>query len=209
MGVARCCFCNSPVPSGEVLLPVMDRQCRSCGRAGRILTLPALLRGGMAPPPLADPPGEGEAVCFYDPTRRATTTCGHCGVLMSSAWAARWGSQTLCLKCLDHLRQQRGNEFERGRTLWDNIVLLLVVGMPLLACVFAGTIVLLGFAFIVALLCVVSVPTGVFLGFWHWNSPRSVIPRGRARLIIGVVSGLVLIGAAILALTGWWMGWFK
>ncbi len=67
----------------------------------------------------------GEATCYYSPNRRATHTCAHCGVFVSEAWSAEWGSSHVCLKCLDELRGKRkDSRFESRRVLWDNIALV-------------------------------------------------------------------------------------
>lgn len=104
---------------------------------------------------------------------------------MSDPWAASWGSQTVCLKCLDHLRADtKSVDFQSKRTLWDNLVLALAV-LP--ATVFFWWAVFF------------TAPAAVILGFWHWNSPRSIIPRGRWRLVLGMVLGfLQIIGIGVM-----------
>ncbi len=161
-----------------------------------MLPLPALLEESASkPPPPPDPPGEGEAACFYSPARKATCECGHCGVLVSDVWAAKWGSQIVCLKCLEHLRSKENETaFQSKRVLWDNVALALA----LVPCTF----VLWVFAFFTA-------PAAVFLALWHWNSPRSLVPRSRFRLIAALILGLLQIGGGIFVFVGMWFGKFK
>lgn len=165
-------------------------RCQTCRRVNEVTLFPAMLELVKGPPPLdLDPPGEGDAVCFYNPARRATKTCSHCGVLISNAWAAQWGNETVCLKCLEHLHDKRDERFQSSRTLWDNIALLA-------AC--------LPFTFIFWFFAVVSAPASVFLALWHWNSPRSMVPRSRFRLILALLLGLAQIGAMMFGIVQLW-----
>lgn len=195
MAVARCVFCNHSLTPAQ-LAAGGEVKCLNCHRRSVILALPAFLQnsGVKPPPPPMDPPGEGEAACFYSPGRRATKECSHCGVLISDVWAAQWGSKSVCLKCLDHLREKdKDGRFLTSRTLWDNIALALAL-LPF-------TLVLWWSGFITA-------PAAVFLGFWHWNSPRSLVPRGRLRLILALFLGLAEVAGVILFICGIWFGWF-
>ena len=179
-----CVFCNTTLPAEPLAGGIGDLQCLTCHRVTEVVLFPALLdSGALKPPPLAsDPPAEGEAACFYSPNRRATKSCNHCGVLISDSWAAQWGSETICLKCLEHLRDKKDQRFESSRTLWDNVALLLAC-LPL-------TIFLWVFAFVTA-------PASVFVALWHWNSPRSMVPRSRFRLVLALILGLCQIGAGV------------
>ena len=178
----HCASCNAAgLPVAEGSGQLLQVACARCGRINDVLPFPALFNPATGKPPSLtdDPPGEGESACFYSPQRKATKECSHCGVLVSDAWAAAWGSKTVCLKCLEHLRSDAKNvDFQSKRLLWDNIILTLAI-LPIL--------------FYPAL--VITAPAALILGFWHWNSPRSLIPRTRIRLIIGMVIALLQIAA--------------
>lgn len=89
----------------------------------------------------------------------------------------------MCLKCLDQLRADTANQtFQTHRTLWDNVVLGLALA--------PFTIVLWWAVFMTA-------PAALFLGFWHWNSPRSIIPRGRTRMVLGMLLAAVQLAAIV------------
>lgn len=194
MAVARCVFCNHVLPAAQMAVG-SEVVCAGCHKPSAVIALPALLVDGRPkPPPLIEPPGEGEVVCFYSPNRKATHECSHCGVLISDVWAAQWGSKSVCLKCLEHLRE-KGKDvgFQGSRLLWDNITLATAL-VPF-------TLVFYWATFITA-------PASVFLGFWHWNSPRSLVPRSRLRLMVGLLLGLLQITAAVLLVCGLWFGWF-
>ncbi len=196
MAAARCVFCNHELDYAQLALAGGQAHCPGCRRSSAVIALPALLENkGVKPPPLIEAPVEGEAACFYSPNRRATRECSHCGVLISEVWAAQWGSKTVCLKCLDHLREKaKDQRFQQSRVLWDNIALLLAV----LPC----TMILWWAVFFTA-------PAAIFIALWHWNSQRSLVPRSRLRLITALLLGLGQVGGIGFLLCGWWFGWFK
>ena len=172
--------------------------CRLCGRQSTIVIFPALLEDSVPSPPVLphDPPADGEAACFYSPSRRATKECSHCGVLISDVWAAQWGAQTVCLKCLDHLREKgKDDRFNTSRTLWDNITLLLaltpVLLLPLMLFWWIG---------------IFTAPAALFVGLWHWNTPRTMVPRSRWRLVLGLLLALAQIAAGVYVITFIWFG---
>ena len=176
MTPVRCAHCNLPLYAADV---AEGRAiCPSCRSLNVVAAFPALAEGGTGKPPALpdDPPGEGEAACFYSPTRRATAVCSHCGLCMiSNTWAAQWGTRApFASKCLDHLRSQGndGERFQGSRTLWDNIALLLAVA--------PCTLILWWSVFFTA-------PAALFIGLRHWNAPRSLVPRSRARMAIALI----------------------
>ncbi len=164
-------------------VPVRDIEgaavCLICRKEVNAVLLPALAESG-APPPPPQPPTEGEAACFYSPERRADHVCDQCGVLVSSRWAGKWGARRICLPCLEKLRAgNRSADFESGRTAWDNICLILAL-VPFTP-----------FTYWAAIL---TAPTALFLGIWHWKKPRGMVPRGPWRMILA----LVLAGGQVL-----------
>lgn len=189
----RCASCQLPLPDTPFLQGGKGR-CTYCGKVLQVYLQKALYRPvGMAPPSLPDdtPPAEGEAVCFYNPHRRATKVCDHCGVYMSDTWAAPWGEMTICLKCLEQLRSKSQDQrFEASRTLWDNIALGLVVipvvgGLVAMASIIAWPLSVLAFG-----ATLITAPAAILLALRYWNAPRSLAPRGRLRLILALLLGL-------------------
>lgn len=184
------------MPLPEVGVAGVDHanvRCRNCSRVTTLSILPALTASAMpVPPPLAgeDAPGPGEAACFYNPSRRATQECSHCGVLISDPWAARWGGQTVCLKCLEHLRSKgKDSRFEGSRMLWDNLALVLA---------------LVPFTFILWWAFFITAPAAIFISLYHWNSPRSMVPRGRWRLVLALILSLLQVGGLVAVILGLW-----
>ncbi len=209
MAYVKCTFCGYGIPDTQ-FGPAAPARCPTCGREVTATILPALHKSALLSPPSLpeDPPGPGEAACFYNPNRRATKVCDHCGVFVSDAWAARWGSQTVCLKCIDDLRSKhKDSRFEARRTLWDNIALLLATGPWVLALIFLATLVLYGLALFCIILTLVTAPAALFVALRYWNAPRSLVPRGRSRLIWAISLSAVQIGlwvAGVLVLVAEW-----
>ncbi len=166
--------------------------CRSCHRPVEGVWFRAARQSRLPPLP-EDPPGEGDTPCFYNPRRKATTSCSQCGVFISDAWAAKWGAQTLCLRCLEKMRASRRTpQFETQRWLWDNICLALVA-VP--------------FTFVFWWLAPLTAPAALILGLWAWRKPGSLVPRGKWRLALAivlaaaqVVGGIALVYAMVQAI---------
>lgn len=201
MAFVRCSSCGSGM-ADALFQRTGAALCPACGREVHASLLPALFKTPALQPPALpeEPPAPGEAVCFYNPDRRATKVCDHCGVFVSEAWAAKWGAQTVCLKCLEDLRSKhKDTRFEAKRTLWDNVALFLAVGPWVLALMFVATLLLYGFAFFCILLTLVTAPAAVFIALRYWNAPRSLVPRGRGRLAWAL-------GLSLLQVGGWVTG---
>lgn len=204
MALVNCTSCGGGIPEflfrqgGGVSCPV-------CKRIVHALVLPALYRSAIpAPPPLPDqPPAQGEATCFYNPGRRATKCCDHCGVFISDAWAAQWGQQTVCLKCLEELHAKNSDtRFEARRVLWDNIALSFALGPWLLAAILLATLVLYPFAVFAAMVSFLTAPAAIFIALRYWNSQRSLVPRGRGRLVWATLLGVLQLAAWVMLVVG-------
>lgn len=134
-------------------------------------------------------PVPGDSVCFYDPQQKASCLCSQCGVLASDAWSASWGSRKVCLRCLEKLRAGgKDKDFESKRVMWDNVCLILALA-PLTPLSY--------------FLAIVTAPAALVLGLRSWNRPRSLVPRSRLRLIIGLILAsiqivLIIVGLFIL-----------
>ena len=162
-----------------------ESSCVSCRRTVELAAFPALLpKPPPMPPGPGDAPGEGDPVCFYNPARKATTVCDQCGVFVSDAWKAKWGAKALCLRCLDKLHAARKDKaFVQHRVMWDNIVLGLA---------------LLPFSLFFWWAVFLSAPAALILGLWAWKKPTSIVPRGRARMVAGLVlAALQVLGVLV------------
>lgn len=192
MSMIRCAACGYQIPV-STFATAKEAPCPLCRRLLHATVLPAVTRSGVTPPSLPeDPPGPGEATCFYNSKRRATQSCNHCGVFISDAWAAKWGSEAVCLKCLDNLRSKhQDSRFMVRRTLWDNIALG-TAALPFLLCI---PLLLLGpvgipFMALSIMLSIITAPTALGLSLYAWKKPRSLVPRGPWRVISAILLSL-------------------
>ncbi|WP_147263466.1 hypothetical protein [Roseimicrobium gellanilyticum] len=195
----RCTACGYQIPAA-VFASSREGACPLCRRPVQAVLLPAMSQAPKAasPPMLPEePPAPGEATCFYSPNRRATHTCSHCGVYVSDAWSAQWGTDYVCLKCLDDLRGHRKDaRFEVRRVLWDNIALGTAL-LPFLICV---PLLLLGPAAVIfiafpVMASVITAPLALAFSIYAWKKPRSMVPRGAARTVWALVLSLLQCGA--------------
>lgn len=204
MTLVNCTSCGGGIP--ELHFRQGGRaSCPVCKRFVQARMLPALYRSAIpAPPPLPDhPPASGEATCFYNPGRRATKCCDHCGVFISDAWAAQWGQQTVCLKCLEELHAKNSDmRFEAKRILWDNIALSFSVGPWIVAFILLATLVLYPFAILIAMASFLTAPAAIFIALRYWSSPRSLVPRGRGRLVWATLLAVLQLGAWVMLVVG-------
>ena len=195
MSWIKCTSCGAALPPG--LFQSGEGSCSLCSRRQQTVILPALYKSQtLAPPSLPDPPQTGDVVCFFDENRKATQTCSHCGIFMSDAWSARWGRQVVCLKCLEELRA-KGNEaaFQTRRTLWDNIALGFSFGPWVLLILSICTIVFYFIGALFLFFTFITAPAAIFVALRYWRAPRSLVPRGRTRLVLAILFALIQIGA--------------
>lgn len=180
-----CPACGSPQSAG--FSPgASSTTCMACRKPVNALLFPRAIIPFSPPPLIQSSPAPGDAVCFFDPTQKATSLCDQCGVLVSDAWSAHWGSRKVCLRCLEKLREsKRDSSFESSRLMWDNICLLL-----------SSTIFILIFPYF----AIIAAPTALILGIRSWNSPRSLIPRSRFRLIIALVFSAIQVIAMLVGI---------
>ena len=201
MAYVRCASCQTPL-TDKIFHGNSATECGFCARTIRAFLLPKLYQtGATALPSLpVEAPTEGEAACFYNPHRKATKVCGHCGVFVSDSWAAQWGNETVCLKCLEQLRTKNVDQrFEAGRKLWDNIALGLIVVPFVIAFLLLCTVIGYVFSIMVLMLTIFTAPAAIFISLRYWNAPRSLVPRGRLRLITALL-------LSVLLLVGWTSG---
>lgn len=117
-----------------------------------------------------------------------------------------WGTATVCLKCLENLcKGGKDRNFETKRTLWDNISLYFSLGPLVFAGISLMTIVGYPFSILAIFATIVTAPIAIFVALRYWNAPRSLVPRGRARLIVSITTAVIQIlvwaglGIAIIA----------
>jgi hypothetical protein len=154
------------------------RACPACGARSRIDVFPAALR----------PPGpssigeavmvEGEASCFYHPTKKAILPCESCGRFLCAICDVELNGQHLCPGCLESgKRKGKLKQLENKRTLYDNLALAVAVYPMLLVWP-----------------SIVGAPIALYLAIRYWKAPTSVIPRTRWRAVLAIIIALLQIG---------------
>jgi hypothetical protein len=111
---------------------------------------------------------EGEAGCFFHPEKKAVVPCAECGRFLCALCDLELNGRHLCPGCLES-GQRKGKlvELERRRTLYDTAAIEFAL-LPILL----GPVTLL------------TAPTALFLVFYGWNKPRSLVPRSRWLFIV-------------------------
>jgi hypothetical protein len=182
----RCPKCECPldhaaVAGGSVV------SCRLCQREVTVRVFPAAGRG-IESLGAAEPVIEGGASCFNCPDRAAVSVCEDCGSYLCAGCQADWFGRLLCLNCIHARREVRQDpDFRPHATIHDNVALMIML-IPLVVIPFYGIF-----------LAMLIAPVSLFLVIRHRKSPRGIVPRGPARLIMaGVLSVLLMAGAAAL-----------
>lgn len=165
-----CTKCSTPLPlenvNGTSLNP-----CPGCGSPVRAEIFPAFFRelsAGSAGEALVI---SSEASCFYHPQKKAAVVCSECGRFLCGLCDVDLDGVHFCPSCLE-ASQKKGKiaTIENQRELHDSKVFQIAL-LPM----FAGPLTL------------VTSPVALYLGFKHWNSPRSLVHRSRWRFVVGMI----------------------
>ena len=168
--VPSCAKCSAPLPA-EYLNAAELRPCLGCGSEIKVEVFPALFR-----PPAENRAAEAvilpsEASCFYHQAKRASVICASCGRYLCALCDMELEGLHLCPGCLDASRAPgKATPLDQNRVIHDGIALLLAV-LPLL------------FVFIT----VITAPLALYWAIRHWNSPSSLIPRTKWRLVAAII----------------------
>jgi hypothetical protein len=142
---------------------------------------PAYARG----PETAGPPepvaAEGEAGCFYHPSRRALIACEACGRFLCSLCHLDLAGQHLCPACVETGRKTGKLEtISRHRVLYDEAALQLAL-VPLLMWP----------------ITVITAPLTLVFVARYWRKPSSLLPRTKGRFVAAAVAAVLQIAAWI------------
>jgi hypothetical protein len=156
--------------------------CPVCGVPVEVEAFPAfyrpIARGSDGEPVMV----EGEASCFYHPQKKAAVPCQGCGRFLCALCDCLLNGQHFCPACLETGKQKgKIKNLENQRTLYDSIALALAVYPAVLIFTLFFTI--------------FTAPLALFIALRHWNAPRSLVHRSRARLVLAVIfSSLQIVG---------------
>jgi len=175
-------------PRCQVLLPVEFAgkpdvaPCPGCGEKLQAEVFPALFR-----PPAPVNTGEklmieGEASCFYHPSKKAVVPCGSCGRFLCALCDVELNDQHLCPSCLESGKKKgKITNLQNQRTCYDRMALgLSVLAVPLWF-----------FAPVIGAIV-------IFLVVRHWKSPMSLVRGSKTRLVIAAGLGAAeMVGSVI------------
>jgi hypothetical protein len=178
-----CPRCNTALP--ETFYNAPDLQpCPACRIPVRIEAFPALLAPPPAPRTAEAILIEGESSCFYHPAKRAVVACEGCGRFLCALCDVDLNGQHLCPGCLQSgKRKGKLKNLENHRLLYDSLALILAL---------APVIIFYPFVFITPF----TAPGVIFVVVRYWNAPRSIIGRGRWRMVVAFI-------VALLQIAGW------
>ena len=158
-----------------------ERSC-SCGFCRTYfdgLVFPAATRVRAAAKPQAVAVAE-DSTCFFHGENQAEKVCDGCGRFLCSVCAVPMPGGLLCPSCIA-AQKTKSPTIVPKRVLFDGLALSLVIGPVLL--------------FPLWMLTVATAPIALFLVFYGWNKPTSLVhTRRRWRLILAGVLALAEIG---------------
>ena len=180
--------CQAPLDN-SILNTGKLTPCAVCGSPVQAEVFPALLR-----PETRGVDGErvlleDEAGCFYHPQKKAVRPCDGCGRFLCALCDCELNGRHYCPACLEAGRKKgKIQSLENHRINYDSMALALVL-WPLVPCL----TVIFYFLYVASIF---TAPAAIFIAIRHWNSPRSLVHRTKARFVIAIIIG-------VLELVGW------
>jgi hypothetical protein len=159
--------------------------CPACAAPLQVEIFPAIFRETAAGRDGEAVVVETESTCFYHPQKKAVLPCEGCGRFLCALCDCELHGQHFCPNCLEVGRKKRKiKSLENERTLYDSIALALAV-----------------FPMLIFYLTFITAPAALYISFRYWNAPRSIVHRGKARLVLAIIF-------ASLQIIGWVVGIF-
>ena len=184
MAAVTCTKCGLVLTETLFNQPDWSR-CSSCDSRLRVEVFPALFNAPAGVATAQSILAEGEASCFYHPTKRAVLPCETCGRFLCALCDVELNGQHLCPACLAS-GQKKGklSNLDNRRVLYDSLALTLAL-VPLLVWPFT----------------LITAPAALFIAVRYWRAPSSVVQRTKIRLILAMFFALAQI-------VGWGIGFW-
>ena len=182
MPIVQCSKCHAEIPRELYNVPQLSA-CPGCDSPVRALVFPRFAQSPARV--LAERAAQGEAVCYYHALKRATTACDQCGRFVCALCSLDLGSgQVFCPNCAESgLRKDKIPTVRSDRRLYDSQALMMAT-VPIL----------------LVWPTLLTAPIALFLAIRHWNSPRTLVPRSRIRLVLAILLSLTTIGLWIVVI---------
>ena len=121
---------------------------------------------------------EGEAGCFYHPSKKAVVPCDQCGRFLCALCQVDFLAQNWCPSCIDiNRRKGRLNGLDAERRLYGNAALILAVA-PLLFWP----------------ITLMTAPMSLYVTFRYWRTPSSLVRRNRWQFYAAILFAVVELG---------------
>ena len=163
--MVHCSKCQTPLEDDSFA----GGQFVSCAGCGALLQAD-IFPANAAPSDCALTPEEkqeGEASCFFHPSKRAQTTCSSCGRFICALCDMELEGRSICPVCLESgAKKKKFADLENERTLYDHIALS-VAALPM---IFVWP-------------TIVTAPAALFLVFRYWKAPCSIVEKKRWRFV--------------------------
>ena len=167
----RCCRCEAELPR-EAIEALDGAICPACNSRVIVRVFPAILAKPEVVLPEAIQAGEGEATCFFHPSKTAAATCSRCGRFLCQLCRVDFRGEDWCPECLSSgIKKRRITTLENHRTLYDSIAL----GITILPLPF--------FWFLTFL----SAPAAIYVAIRYWKAPLSIVRRTRIRFVAAIL----------------------
>jgi len=163
--------------------------CPSCGVEIYAAVFPAASEGmskGSAGDALLD--GQ-DASCFHHPSKKAVVVCDMCGRFLCALCSIELGGQRVCSACIASAKKKgKLGKLQNRRTLHDELALALALVPAVLVWP-----------------TIITAPLVIGMTVRHWNTPLSVLPRGRIRFILAaLIAGCqIVMWAVVLGIVLW------
>jgi hypothetical protein len=162
-GTLQCANCTWPFELASAT-GAFAQTCPVCRTHVEAIVFPAHARTAIGTLP-DSVLSTNEASCFYHAANRAAVPCDECGRFLCHLCDLTADGRHLCPGCFGTgVRERRLQGFETQRTMHDSIALALAT-----------------FPMMMIWPIIISAPLTIFWIIRHWKSPRSIIPRTRAR----------------------------
>jgi hypothetical protein len=156
--------------------------CPNCRAELLVTVLPSFGRGPVTGVSAERTTSDDDATCFFHPTKKAAVPCDRCGRFLCALCDLPVAGEHLCPTCVQSSQKKDSlTGFGKPRVRWDVIVWWTVLA-PIIICYIATP---------------VSGFVAAGLAVWGLRSPPSRVVNSRARLIAGLVAGVLLSVATI------------
>lgn len=177
--VVKCPKCQSPLPAALLNLGALQ-PCESCRTPVQAEVFPALFRKAGPGAEGERVMLEGEASCFYHPVKKAVRPCDSCGRFLCALCDCELRGEHYCPSCLEAGRKKgKIKSLENRRVLYDSTALKLAIYPWLFIFTYFFSI--------------FAAPVALFIAIRHWNSPRSIVHRTKARLVVAIILSVLQI----------------